>query len=187
MTAASTHRHKRRVAPGSGQNKRRRAAQNAQSQNTGSGSSSGGGPNDLECTTSQPDTSQQEGSTSTGRRMVTRSMTRRAVNQPEEQERSDTREAPESAGAEQALSQESTDGRPVVVIVRPHRDSDAVDSTDTAGSAQPGATPVPMDVDGANTTASALKPNTAHRSCKYTQGLTPSHDMTEIHECTGTP
>ncbi|KAI8317836.1 hypothetical protein GQ54DRAFT_301084 [Martensiomyces pterosporus] len=46
MTAASTHRHKWRVAPGSGQNKRRRAAQSTQSQNTGSTSSSGG-PNDL--------------------------------------------------------------------------------------------------------------------------------------------
>ncbi|KAI8318302.1 hypothetical protein GQ54DRAFT_336355 [Martensiomyces pterosporus] len=48
MTAASTRTHKRRVARGSGQNKRRRAAQNAQSQNTGSSSSSGGGPNDLD-------------------------------------------------------------------------------------------------------------------------------------------
>ncbi|KAI8319458.1 hypothetical protein GQ54DRAFT_299312, partial [Martensiomyces pterosporus] len=47
MTAASTRTHKRRVARGSGQNKRRRAAQNAQSQNTSSNSSSGGGPNDL--------------------------------------------------------------------------------------------------------------------------------------------
>ncbi|KAI8318368.1 hypothetical protein GQ54DRAFT_300453, partial [Martensiomyces pterosporus] len=47
MTAANTRRHKRRVAPGSGQNKRRRAAQNAQSQNTSSTSSSGGGPIDL--------------------------------------------------------------------------------------------------------------------------------------------
>ncbi|KAI8318196.1 hypothetical protein GQ54DRAFT_300680, partial [Martensiomyces pterosporus] len=49
MTAASTRRHKRRVAPGSGQNKRRRTAQSAQSHNTGStsNSSSGGGPNDL--------------------------------------------------------------------------------------------------------------------------------------------
>ncbi|KAI8318152.1 hypothetical protein GQ54DRAFT_104196 [Martensiomyces pterosporus] len=49
MTAASTRRHKRRVAPGSGQNKRRRAAQNIQSQSTGSTSNSNGGsgPNDL--------------------------------------------------------------------------------------------------------------------------------------------
>ncbi|KAI8318026.1 hypothetical protein GQ54DRAFT_300908, partial [Martensiomyces pterosporus] len=49
MTAASTRRHKRRVAPGSGQNKRRRAPQNAQSHNTSStsNSSSGGGPIDL--------------------------------------------------------------------------------------------------------------------------------------------
>ncbi|KAI8318059.1 hypothetical protein GQ54DRAFT_336495 [Martensiomyces pterosporus] len=47
MTAANTHRHKRRVAPGSGQNKRRRAAQTTQSQSTGSTNCSGGGPNDL--------------------------------------------------------------------------------------------------------------------------------------------
>ncbi|KAI8319090.1 hypothetical protein GQ54DRAFT_335854 [Martensiomyces pterosporus] len=49
MTAASTRRHKWWVAPGSGQNKPRRAAQSTQSQNTGStsSSSSGGGPNDL--------------------------------------------------------------------------------------------------------------------------------------------
>ncbi|KAI8318584.1 hypothetical protein GQ54DRAFT_300190 [Martensiomyces pterosporus] len=85
MTAASTRRHKQRVAPGSGQNKRRRAAQNT----TGStsNSSSGGNPNYLgkqapvfagneapapaqslarQHTPSQPDTSQQEGSTSAG-------------------------------------------------------------------------------------------------------------------------
>ncbi|KAI8318091.1 hypothetical protein GQ54DRAFT_300800, partial [Martensiomyces pterosporus] len=46
MTAASTRRHKHRVAPGLGQKKRRRASQNAQSHNTGSTSNSGG-PNDL--------------------------------------------------------------------------------------------------------------------------------------------
>ncbi|KAI8318563.1 hypothetical protein GQ54DRAFT_300198, partial [Martensiomyces pterosporus] len=68
MTAASTRRHKRRVAPGSGQNKRHRAAQSTQSQTTGStsSSSSGGNPNYLGYTLSQPDRSQQEGSTSTG-------------------------------------------------------------------------------------------------------------------------
>ncbi|KAI8318128.1 hypothetical protein GQ54DRAFT_314777 [Martensiomyces pterosporus] len=65
MTAASTRRHKRRVALGSGQNMRRRTAQNAQSHNTSS-NSSGGGPIDLEDTLSQPDRSQQEGSTPTG-------------------------------------------------------------------------------------------------------------------------
>ncbi|KAI8317858.1 hypothetical protein GQ54DRAFT_315080 [Martensiomyces pterosporus] len=48
MTAASTRRHKRRVAPGLGQHMRHRAAQSALSQNTGSSSSGGvGGPNDL--------------------------------------------------------------------------------------------------------------------------------------------
>ncbi|KAI8318525.1 hypothetical protein GQ54DRAFT_314409 [Martensiomyces pterosporus] len=66
MTAASTRRHKRRVAPGSGQNKCRRTAQRTQSHKTGN-SSSGGGPNDVEHTPSQPDRSQQEGSTPTGR------------------------------------------------------------------------------------------------------------------------
>ncbi|KAI8321496.1 hypothetical protein GQ54DRAFT_297979, partial [Martensiomyces pterosporus] len=56
ITASSTRRHKRRVAPGSGQNKRRRAAQSAQSQNTGSSSGGVGGPNDLgnEAPTSAP-------------------------------------------------------------------------------------------------------------------------------------
>ncbi|KAI8318874.1 hypothetical protein GQ54DRAFT_299782 [Martensiomyces pterosporus] len=167
MTAANTRRHKRRVAPGSGQNKRRRAAQSAQSHNTDStsNSSSGGGPNDLGYTPPQLDTSQQESGTSTGmRRMTTRSMARRAVNQPGHQETSETRAAPENAGAEQAPSQESNDGRPIVAIVRPQRDSDAVDSTDTSGSAQPDASPVPMDIDDANTTTSALEPSTAHRS-----------------------
>ncbi|KAI8317900.1 hypothetical protein GQ54DRAFT_301037, partial [Martensiomyces pterosporus] len=49
MTAAMTRRHKRRVAPGSSQNKRCITTQNTQSHNTGSASNSGSGdgPNDL--------------------------------------------------------------------------------------------------------------------------------------------